>query len=361
MSESGSLDRPGSGGRPLSPNDLCNIGQVDHDDDNDGNFTQSGQSTSSASLSPSLYEFVLEHGRTFHKYKEGKYFLPNDEREQHRLDLQHTISKMLLKGKLGLAPVENPAHVIDLATGTGIWAIEYAEQNPLSSVLGTDLSPIQPSYLPANCRFEIDDVEDEWVYPQKFDYIHGRYMMPFIKKDWASFFASIYEHTAPGGWAEFQETVLYFQGVDDTIEGTALQKWNGLLLGGIKKMGRSATEALRMKSYLAEAGFGELGEKKFAVPMNAWAKGREQKALGAMQMINNLEGIEGITMAVFTRVLGWEPKDVEELVVAVKRDLKDRKIHAYMTILCAWGRKPEKQKAEEQKAEEQKPVETRES
>jgi ribosomal protein L11 methylase PrmA len=32
---------------------------------------------------------------------------------------------MLLEGKLGLAPIENPQEVLDLGTGTGIWAIDF--------------------------------------------------------------------------------------------------------------------------------------------------------------------------------------------------------------------------------------------
>jgi hypothetical protein len=42
-------------------------------------------------------------------------------------DYQHNISKILLGGKLSLAPVDNPKRVLDLGTGTGIWAIEYGE------------------------------------------------------------------------------------------------------------------------------------------------------------------------------------------------------------------------------------------
>lgn len=198
-------------------------------------------------------------------------------------------------------------------------------------MLGTDLSPIQPAYLPPNCRFEIDDVEDQWVFHQKFDYIHARYLLPFVK-DWDHVFKSFYDNLKPGGWAESQETIIYFQAIDKSIEGTALQRWNKLLLEGIRKTRRSATEALRCQKWMAKAGFTNINEKKFAVPMNTWAKGKEQKALGAMQMANNLEGVDGITMTVFTRSLGWTPADVEELLVDVKRDMKDRNIHAYITV-----------------------------
>lgn len=31
----------------------------------------------------------------------------------------------MLDGKLNIAPIKNPQRVLDLATGTGIWAIEF--------------------------------------------------------------------------------------------------------------------------------------------------------------------------------------------------------------------------------------------
>lgn len=34
---------------------------------------------------------------------------------------------MMLEGRLGIAPVESPANVLDIGTGTGIWAIEYGK------------------------------------------------------------------------------------------------------------------------------------------------------------------------------------------------------------------------------------------
>lgn len=222
--------------------------------------------------------------------------------------------------------------VQSFASEMKLTVLHQAEENPDSEVLGTDLSPIQPDYLPPNCRFEIDDAEDDWTYSYKFDYIHGRYLLPFIKKDWNVLFKSMYDNLNPGGWVESQETIIYFQSVDGSIDGTALQRWNTLLLQGIRKLGRSATEALRCKYYLAQAGFVNLGEKKFAVPMNPWAKGRDEKAIGAMQMMNNLEGIDGLTMTVFTRALDWDPADVEKLLIDVKKDLKDRSIHAYITV-----------------------------
>lgn len=35
----------------------------------------------------------------------------------------HHVQTLVLKGKLFLAPIENPQLVVDIGTGTGIWAV----------------------------------------------------------------------------------------------------------------------------------------------------------------------------------------------------------------------------------------------
>lgn len=53
---------------------------------------------------------------------------------------------MTLGGQLSLAPLRaDPKHVLDLGTGTGIWAMEFATEYPAAAVVGSDLSPIQPA------------------------------------------------------------------------------------------------------------------------------------------------------------------------------------------------------------------------
>jgi 16S rRNA G527 N7-methylase RsmG len=52
--------------------------------------------------------------------------LPNDEQESERLDIHHALMLHLLNGKLYWAPISNtPQRVLDLGTGTGIWAIDF--------------------------------------------------------------------------------------------------------------------------------------------------------------------------------------------------------------------------------------------
>lgn len=96
------------------------------------------------SVSASIYEGRYENGRRYHTYREGAYPLPEDEREQDRLDLiQHWFS-LVLKGELARAPLnldddgggDQQRRVLDIGTGTGLWALDFADAHPDAQVIG---------------------------------------------------------------------------------------------------------------------------------------------------------------------------------------------------------------------------------
>jgi len=93
-----------------------------------------------------------------------------------------------------------PGRILDVGTGTGIWALEMADEFPNAIVIGTDLSPIQPTWVPPNCKFYIDDAEAELAYPmdEHFDFIHGRGLSGGIA-DWPRFYGQVYQNLKPGG------------------------------------------------------------------------------------------------------------------------------------------------------------------
>lgn len=46
---------------------------------------------------------------------------------------------------------------------------------PSADVIGTDLSPIQPPWVPPNVHFQIDDCLLDWTWPEDhFDFVHMR-------------------------------------------------------------------------------------------------------------------------------------------------------------------------------------------
>lgn len=162
---------------------------VDHDQlelESDPGYESDRASFASTSLSSSVRDYLFENGRRYHRFREGRYNFPNDEPEQDREDMKHTCVKMLCQNKLYFAPIseDNLQNALDIGTGTGIWAIEFGDLFPSANVLGIDLSPIQPDWVPANVHFVVDDAESDWIYPpDHFDYIHTRHTVMAIK-DW---------------------------------------------------------------------------------------------------------------------------------------------------------------------------------
>lgn len=98
---------------------------------------------------PSILDYKYENGRRYHAFREGSYLMPNDEREQERLDLAHQIYKAIVHGALYRAPLPpNPRRVLDIGTGTGIWAIDLYVVVPFRSLyLGPLHTNIVTTYL----------------------------------------------------------------------------------------------------------------------------------------------------------------------------------------------------------------------
>jgi len=53
--------------------------------------------------------------------------------------MYHEIALQLYDGRLHLAPLKDPQRVLDIGTGTGIWAIDMADTYPSAEVIGIDL------------------------------------------------------------------------------------------------------------------------------------------------------------------------------------------------------------------------------
>ncbi|KAF5566263.1 hypothetical protein FNAPI_1262 [Fusarium napiforme] len=274
-------------------------------DDTDSTFSGT-DSESLESLRSSVLRFQEENGRTYHAMSSGKYNFPNDASESDRLDLQHNLWLLTLRGELGLSPkIKEPAkRVMDVGTGTGIWAIEYADLHPEAQVVGVDLSPIQPSLVPPNCTFEIDDLEKEWMWTEPFDFIFCRVMTGSFA-DMEKFVQNAYDNLEPGGYLEMQDLTYPIACDDGTLPPDCEVLRSGLLsIEASAKAGRAINLAPKYKSFLEKAGFVDVVEKQFKWPINEWPKDKHYKELGKWSYANINNGLEGLLLGLFTRFLG---------------------------------------------------------
>jgi SAM-dependent methyltransferase len=234
---------------------------------------------STVSLRSSILRYRHENGRTYHAYKDGRYVLPNDAAEQDRLDLQHHLFLLTLDNRLHLCPAGPLRRALDIGTGTGIWAVDLADEHPAASVVGVDLSPIQSPWVPPNLSFHVGDVEEPWTFREPFDLIYSR-MMTGALADWPGFFRRAYDHLTPGGWLEVADILPITSDDGTLVEGSATREWLARLVEAMRLLGRPINGAALYREQMLAEGFVNVTQTVFRWPQNKWPRDRKLKELG---------------------------------------------------------------------------------
>lgn len=298
-----------------------------------------------ASLTSSIMAGHYENGRRYHAYQaSGEYILPDDEQEQDRLDIKYASLQLVFSDKVTFAPIEYPQQILDIGTGTGIWAIDAGEQFPGATVTATDLSPIQPTWVPPNVKFEIDDAEADWTWPlEHFDLLHMRTMTGTIR-NWDRLFRQAYAHTKPGGYIELQE--MDYSGLIQPTSrnpGTSFQTWCAEQGKAAIKVGVNLrTSAEWMKESLERVGFVEVTVREFKLPIGPWPKQKRLRDAGLLQLSAMLEGLEGLSLRLFKFYEGWSMDELHVLLAKVRTELRDPGCHAYWPLIVVVGKKAER-------------------
>lgn len=351
MNSQDTVSAPTAGAADLQQSNVARTANVEADAADGSDSTYSDEvSRYSTSVNSSVYDYVTRHGRTYHAYKEGRWILPNDEQELDRLDVHHHLIQKAMNDRLYFSPLPEQfaGRVLDLATGTGIWCIDFADTHPASYVVGNDLSPTMPGWIPPNVQFYVEDIEDSWTYEESdaFDFVHGRYLAGAVA-DWPRLMSQAYQHTKPGGYAEFQDwnTMLYSQ--DNSLPAeSALNKFHQLACHSRNSQGFNSQPGPLLEGWMKDAGFVDVQAKKILLPLGPWPKNEHLKQVGAINHVQIMKGIEGFCYGMLTHLPEdaggpWNSDEIQVFLADFRKDMTNRKIHSVYDFYVVWGKKPE--------------------
>lgn len=314
-------------------------------DDYDSDY-ESLVGTETVSLASSLNQYLEQNGRRYHTYYgPDKNPMPSDQIEEDRLDLLHEITLCISDGALIHSPLDLPNvhRVLDLGTGTGVWAVDFADRNPQASVLGIDVSPMQSMWVPPNCRFELEDFEREWVFSAPFDFIHARTIAQSVS-NWPRLLSEAKKYLNPGGWLELGEYSLGVKCDDNTMPAD----WPPVVLldmlhRAMAKLGRKFPDDQELKRMLEDAGFVDIRVRNLRLPAGTWPKQPALKRAG--ELCNKLSetGYEAYALHPLINVLGMTTEEATgyiERATATHKTADMLKVHTYMPYYSVCGRKP---------------------
>ncbi|KAF4332694.1 s-adenosylmethionine-dependent methyltransferase [Fusarium beomiforme] len=299
-----------------------------HDSDGDSAFS-ADRATSTASISSTILHYRKLHGRTYHNFKTAEYC--------------HHVLNLALDNKLFLAPLKNAQAVLDVGTGTGIWAIDFADEFPEAEVTGIDLSPTQPSWVPPNCKFELDDASQEWTFPDNtFDYIHIRYMIGCFK-DWPNLYRECFRCLKPGGWLEHMDCSTLVKSDDGSVPADSVwAEWREIFACVGEKTGQTfeVIDDDNWIKWMNEAGFSDVQKKMIKTPIGGWPAAKKWKEVGQLNRVSIETGLEGFGLYMLTNVMGWEYNQVQVWLTKFREALKNKSYHGYATWGIIWAQKP---------------------
>ena len=125
-------------------------------------------------------------------------------------------------------------------------------------------------------QFHIEDAQLEWTYaPESFDYIHIRGLYGSIG-DWGALYQQAFRATVPGGWVEnFEYNIMVLSDVPEIRDDPKhiFKRWANVFFEATDRMGKTLRvgEGGQMRKLMQEAGYVDVVEKNYAVPIGAWS------------------------------------------------------------------------------------------
>ncbi len=141
------------------------------------------------------------------------------------------------------------------------------------------------------------------------------------------------------------------------------KEWTETMEEAAMNANRPLQIANKLKKWYIDVGYVDVQEKVIKIPINSWPRDKHLKTLGKYWAENLLAGLQGFSLALFSRVFGWSKTEIEVCstlsemflllvirleslpcnqiyLVKIRKSITDHQVHAYTKVYMVWGRKP---------------------
>lgn len=266
------------------------------------------------------------------------YNLPRDLEEMNRLDFQHYMFRNALRGNYA-APVNAPASILDVGTGTGRWAREMAQLFPQANVVGLDVNPppidsavaagSASDLRPPNYSFTAGNVLEGLPFPDaSFDFVHMRLLVSAIPHDrWPYVVGELVRVTRPGGWVESVEAILPTDG------GPVAEQLMDWIRAISLRRGVEIADATRVGELLRAAGVADVATQLVQIPCGDYG-GR----VGKMMSADYFSGVKAVGGVIAAQGLATQEQFDQTLDHAM-RDIASPRYRCVFPVYIAYGRR----------------------
>lgn len=115
-------------------------------------------------------------------------------------------------------------------------------------------------------------------------------------------------------------------------QDSTLATWGDNFIGCSERAGRSLLTQETMRGAMEKAGFVDVQEKLYKIPLGPWPKDKVLKEVGQLQYAHWLAALEGWAMWLLTKFGApspWSKEEVQLYLSNVRAELRNPRTHAY--------------------------------
>ncbi|KAI2471350.1 hypothetical protein F4781DRAFT_121515 [Annulohypoxylon bovei var. microspora] len=161
-------------------------------------------------------------------------------------------------------------------------------------------------------------------------------------ENWSSLYSRALRYLKPEtGVFEHVEIDLTPKCEDGELpEDSHLRIWAHELAIAMERAGRPITVNPHTVGLLERLGYVDVKQISKRIPFNSWPSDENEKEIGQWFNLWVTQGLHALSVAPLTRMNGYDPEQVQNLIAKVRKEICSRGLRTYCTMYIWTARRP---------------------